>query len=620
MSAHLNFVSSTNKALTSSGPPTLSTSHGQSLKGKTWNNDTNVTDEAMSEFGTLLLLDKRMMLSPDARKNKSYANDQLSQINAAFDAVIRWQNSLYGNERALFTLRIIQYMIYQRSIKGVGQRSRLGFTYLFQQLYHEFPDTCIALLDLIVSKYGSFGDLNRLYAVFSKSSDLTTIHTLAKLYARHVSRDLETVLDFDITALKHFELLDLLKESLVGTTRSLSLSLAGKWLPRKGHQYNEFRFFIIDALFDTNFAINNTSSPKKFNLYEKLYRIICSCLNKHLNTCETLMCNKSFSLINPSSVPAVALTKMRKAFLNEKLKEKVPESLQEVGNRYPENLDRVTCRQKFREYILAGKVKGAAQDLQTLSRLIGSKSRGMSDLEKSLINQQWVSMRADVEQLMLKSPNGRHILPVIDVSMSMNDADVMDIAIGLGIMTSQLSTLPCHFITFSDTPTVVKYDNHDDIFRIFEIVKQSHWGYTTNIEKTTDILLKLLVSNLVPQDYVFTLMYLTDGQFNQVTQYRNTFFKRMQLRFRTAGYSLPRIVFWNLNSRSPGFPVDGKQRGVQMVSGYSQTLLQQVLSQDFTLETLKTLTPEQTLRDALESFVDVEECVLKVGEGILVGI
>ncbi|KAL0235217.1 hypothetical protein GEMRC1_001799 [Eukaryota sp. GEM-RC1] len=574
-------------------------------------------DEAMNEFATLLLLDKRMMLSPDAKKKKGYAADQVAQIQAAFDDVIRWQNNLYGHERALFTLRIIQYMVYQRAVKGVGQRSRLGFTYLFQQLYPEFPETCTALLELIVTKYGSFGDLNRLYAVNMK--DTQTVQTLAKFYALHITSDLQTLLDIDISTLKHSELLDLLKESLAGPTRSLSLSLAGKWLPRKGHQYNEFRFFIIDALFDTNFAINKTSTPKKLNFYEKLYRIMCSCLNKHLNTVETLMCNKSFSLINPSHVPAVALTKMRKAFLNEKLKEEVPESLEEAGNRHPEDLDRVTCRQKFREYIINGQLKGAAQDLQTLSRLIGSKSRGMSKLEKSLINQQWESMRADVEKLMLETPNGRHVLPVIDVSASMSGANVMDIAVGLGIMTSQMSTIPNHFVTFSENPTVVRYNNTDDVFTIFENVKRAHWGCGTNVDKTTDLLLKLLIDNSIPQDYVFTLMYLTDGQFNQMTNDGNTFYQRMKGKFESAGYALPRIVFWNLNARTPGFPVDGKQEGVQMVSGYSQTLLQQVLSEDFTLETLKTLTPEKTLKDSLESFVDVEECVLAIGEGILSG-
>ncbi|KAL0251060.1 hypothetical protein GEMRC1_000274 [Eukaryota sp. GEM-RC1] len=327
------------------------------------------------------------------------------------------------------------------------------------------------------------------------------------------------------------------------------------------------------------------------------------------------MCSKNFSSIVPAHVPAVALTKMRKAFLNELVEEPVPSHMIETGNRHPDDLDRVTCRQNFKMCVEKGEVKGSAQDVQSLSKLIFNRSQ-QSELEQQLINSQWQAIRTELDELIAETENGRHVLPVIDVSGSMRCYNVMNIAIGLGVLCSQLSTIPNHFITFHESPSVVKLDPSADIFSVFNTVRAAKWGGSTNMDGTCDLVLELLASNNIPNDYVFTIMILTDGQFNQMINDNSTFYDRMKRKFEAAGYPLPRIVFWNLNSSSPGFPVHGKQEGVQMVSGYSQTLLQQVLSQDFTLETVQSLTPEQTLRDALESFLDVEECVLKVGEGI----
>ncbi|KAL0251605.1 hypothetical protein GEMRC1_000818 [Eukaryota sp. GEM-RC1] len=582
-------------------------------KSKTWNGDSNISEDAMTEFSTLLLLDKALMLSPEAKKLKQYPSEQLEQIKESLAKVMMYCESLHGSNQKLFSLRVIQFMVYQRAVKGVGQRSRLGFSFLFTQLYPRFPQTCMSLLDLVVSKYGSFADVNCLSSWFAQNNDTEGMKKLAKFCAKHVQSDLQKLLDpADPLALSHGELLDELKKCIDSPKPNVSVSLIGKWLPRRGHCFESFRFYVMDALWNTNFSQEKAQNSKKLCFFEKLYRVVCSCLNKHLKTVETLMCSKNFSSIVPAHVPAVALTKMRKAFLNELVEEPVPSHMFETGNRHPDDLDRVTCRQNFKMCVEKGEVKGSAQDVQSLSKLIFNR-RQQSELEQQLINSQWQAIRTELDELIAETENGRHVLPVIDVSGSMECCNVIDIAIGLGVLCSQLSTIPNHFITFHESPSVVKLDPSADIFSVFNSVRAAKWGGSTNMDGTCDLVLELLTSNNIPNDYVFTIMILTDGQFNQMINDNSTFYDRMKRKFEAAGYPLPRIVFWNLNSSSPGFPVHGKQEGVQMVSGYSQTLLQQVLSQDFTLETVQSLTPEQTLRDALESFLDVEECVLKVG-------
>ena len=45
-----------------------------------------------------------------------------------------------------------------------------------------------------------------------------------------------------------------------------------------------------------------------------------------------------------------------------------------------------------------------------------------------------------------------------------------------------------------------------------------------------------------------------------------------------AGYKLPRLVFWNVNSRTGTIPVKENDLGVALVSGFSTNICKMVLS------------------------------------------
>lgn len=57
--------------------------------------------------------------------------------------------------------------------------------------------------------------------------------------------------------------------------------------------------------------------------------------------------------------------------------------------------------------------------------------------------------------------------------------------------------------------------------------------------------------------------------------FQNTveYFKR---NFEAAGYTVPKVVFWNINSHDNA-PVKFDQRGVALVSGFSPTIVRNVL-------------------------------------------
>jgi hypothetical protein len=55
-------------------------------------------------------------------------------------------------------------------------------------------------------------------------------------------------------------------------------------------------------------------------------------------------------------------------------------------------------------------------------------------------------------------------------------------------------------------------------------------------------------------------------------------FKERANTFADAGYQLPRLVFWNVNSRTGTIPVKENDLGVALVSGFSTNLVKMVMS------------------------------------------
>jgi hypothetical protein len=49
-------------------------------------------------------------------------------------------------------------------------------------------------------------------------------------------------------------------------------------------------------------------------------------------------------------------------------------------------------------------------------------------------------------------------------------------------------------------------------------------------------------------------------------------------KFAEAGYKMPKIVYWNIQARNNNFPVQFNKEGVSLVSGFSPSLLINLLS------------------------------------------
>ena len=146
------------------------------------------------------------------------------------------------------------------------------------------------------------------------------------------------------------------------------------------------------------------------------------------------------------------------------------------------------------------------------------------------------------------------------------------VALSLGIYFAERNTgaFKNHFITFSEKPQLVEIKGKD----IWEKVNYCH-KYNevanTNIQKVFELILRAAVKNKVPQSEMpATLYIISDMEFDYCTKGADlTNFEYAKKIFAEAGYQLPRVVFWNVASRTKQQPVTMNEQGVALVSGCS---------------------------------------------------
>ena len=58
-------------------------------------------------------------------------------------------------------------------------------------------------------------------------------------------------------------------------------------------------------------------------------------------------------------------------------------------------------------------------------------------------------------------------------------------------------------------------------------------------------------------------------------------FDKIKERYSKAGYKLPKLIFWNVNSRTKIIPLTENELGVVLMSGFSQNVLKMVMSDKY---------------------------------------
>lgn len=127
-----------------------------------------------------------------------------------------------------------------------------------------------------------------------------------------------------------------------------------------------------------------------------------------------------------------------------------------------------------------------------------------------------------------------------------------------------------NFITFSSRPQLVDISACESLHDKLEELLHYDDCSNTNLKATFELVLRTAVANKMSQeDMPNQLLIISDMEFDQGCSYSKTLFKEIADEFAAAGYKLPRLVFWNVNSRTNTIPLKENDNGVVLVSGFS---------------------------------------------------
>jgi hypothetical protein len=275
------------------------------------------------------------------------------------------------------------------------------------------------------------------------------------------------------------------------------------------------------------------------------------------------MCAKDWDNINFNHVPSLAASRYKKAF-----------------NRHTT---------KFAEYVAAlvkgdptAKVNaGAVYPYDVLKGVINPYGNVRLDkTELDHVVAQWDALPNFV--------GDANILPLVDVSGSMtckaggyyskSTVTCLDVAVSLGLYLADKNTgkFKDTFLTFSARPELLTL--RGNVVQKSEQMIKSKWEMSTNLHVAFDKILDVAVKGKVPQhEMPEILLVLSDMQFDQCVRNDDSAMEMIERKYSKAGYQVPAIVFWNLNS-SDNVPVKADKSGAALVSGFSPAITKALLS------------------------------------------
>jgi len=139
-----------------------------------------------------------------------------------------------------------------------------------------------------------------------------------------------------------------------------------------------------------------------------------------------------------------------------------------------------------------------------------------------------------------------------------------------------------HFITFSHNPRLVEIKGKDLVEKV-QYCETFNEVANTNIQKVFELILSAAVKNKLPQEEMPEILYfISDMEFDYCTDDAElTNFEYAKKLFEDHGYKLPKVVFWNVQSRNQQQPVKMNEQGVILVSGCTPRLFSMVASGTF---------------------------------------
>lgn len=327
------------------------------------------------------------------------------------------------------------------------------------------------------------------------------------------------------------------REDLAALEAGGDISLLGKWLPSVNASNQET-------------VVMAKMIAKSFGLSDRDYRKALTGLRARIRIIENNLREKDYTF-DYSKQPSKAMFKYRKAFLRND------------GERYAAFMDRVD----------RGEAKLHTGTLMPYELV--ERAYDCSEEERRSLDVTWRTLEdftTDENALVAADGSGSMYWG----SKPMPAAVAQSLAIYFA--EHNKGKFHNHFLTFSMTPQLVEIKGEDFVEKV-RYCRTFDECANTNLEAVFDLILQAAAENHVPQAEMPAKLYIiSDMEFDHCVKNSSmTNFENAKASYAAAGYILPDLVFWNVDSRHEQQPVKENDRGVALVSGNSPRIFSMVM-------------------------------------------
>ena len=354
---------------------------------------------------------------------------------------------------------------------------------------------------------------------------------------------------------------DQLVEDLANMEANRSISLLAKWMPSCNASSKQTKKYARHL-------------RKALGLTEHEYRKAMSRFRKYLDVVEVKMSAKNWSEINYEAVPSRANLIYNNAFLrNDEVRRRDYLSKLEKGEAkinasvlYPHDI--------VHKYMSGGgywrtSLKAKDATLEELWKALPDKVEGCGN----------TIVVADGSGSMCTTVGGTNVT-------------ALSVANALAIYFAERSSgeFKDKYITFSARPQLVDFSKCQSLHGKIQKALAHNEVANTNIEAVFDLILTTAINGNMTQDEIpQNILIVSDMEFDSCASCNSgdgwhrsrptqKLFDVIAQKYAAAGYKLPRLVFWNVNSRTGTIPVKENDLGVALVSGFSTNICKMVMS------------------------------------------
>ena len=322
--------------------------------------------------------------------------------------------------------------------------------------------------------------------------------------------------------------------------KHVPISLLAKWMPSENTSSEKTRQMAMKA-------------QRALQLTPRKYRKMLSALRKHINVTERLMSAGEWAKIDYAKVPSYAMHNYGSAFAKHD-------------------------HERFDAYLKSvkkGEVKINASVLypyDLVEKYMNTRELGtyygdcfVAHNEDAVVEAQWKAMPNYINE-------GLNIVAMADVSGSMRGRPMAS-SIGLAIYLAQhnIGAYRNQYMTFTDNPHFVNLREGCSLLEAVQKTASADVGYSTNLMKAMDEILRVAVVNRVSESELpKAMLVLSDNEID--CYFRPSanwdFMDTLEAKFRAAGYRhCPKLIMWNINARHDTFL--SNREDVVLVSGQS---------------------------------------------------